>query len=117
MLIEVAKESQGYVPELSFGTHFFQDLVEANIKYLPLYPDREDNVFRNDFFFNDINYLSEIVSGFDDYKNIIKLIKVDDYRQGNSLSVFMDGEHNQAVAFLKKSSKLNNYDFKKSIYK
>ena len=26
-------------PELSFGTHFFQDLVEAEIRYIPLYPD------------------------------------------------------------------------------
>ena len=28
-----------YLPDLSFGTHFFQDLVEAEIRYLPLYPD------------------------------------------------------------------------------
>lgn len=35
MLIEVAKKKQSYVPEVSFGTHFFQDLVESNIAYLP----------------------------------------------------------------------------------
>src|SRR5690606_9145834 len=38
-LIEIARQRSSYVPELSFGTHFFQDLVEANIRYLPLYPD------------------------------------------------------------------------------
>ena len=27
------------MPDLSFGTHFFQDLVESSIRYLPLYPD------------------------------------------------------------------------------
>ena len=39
MLIEVARQRGNYLPELSFGTHFFQDLVEASIRYLPLYPD------------------------------------------------------------------------------
>ena len=39
VLIEIARQKGGYVPDLSFGTHFFQDLVESNIRYLPLYPD------------------------------------------------------------------------------
>ena len=30
MLIEIAQKQKDYVPELSFGTHFFQDLVEAS---------------------------------------------------------------------------------------
>jgi hypothetical protein len=39
MLIEIARRQKDYLPEPSFGTHFFQDLVEASIRYLPLYPD------------------------------------------------------------------------------
>ncbi len=39
VLIEIARKKGNYVPDLSFGTHFFQDLVEAAIRYLPLYPD------------------------------------------------------------------------------
>ena len=38
------KKNGNYVPDLSFGTHFFQDLVEAQIRYLPLYPDEDENV-------------------------------------------------------------------------
>ena len=34
------------MPELSFGTHFFQDLVESAIRYLPLFPG-EDGVVLN----------------------------------------------------------------------
>jgi len=33
ILIEVARQKGNYLPELSFGTHFFQDLVEASIRY------------------------------------------------------------------------------------
>ena len=36
MLIEVARPVGGFVPEVSFGSHFFQDLVESRIRYLAL---------------------------------------------------------------------------------
>ena len=39
MLVEIARQKGDYLPDLSFGTHFFQDLVESRIRYLPLYPD------------------------------------------------------------------------------
>ena len=29
VLVELAREEAGHVPEVSYGTHFFQDLVEA----------------------------------------------------------------------------------------
>jgi pyruvate, water dikinase len=38
MLVEIALERGGYRPEVSYGTHFFQDLVEADIIPLPLFP-------------------------------------------------------------------------------
>jgi hypothetical protein len=34
MWIEIARKHNGYLPEPSFGTHFFQDTVEASIQYL-----------------------------------------------------------------------------------
>ena len=48
MLIEVARQKGNYLPDLSFGTHFFQDLVEASIRYLPLYPDDPEIAFQED---------------------------------------------------------------------
>ncbi|MFH1790395.1 MAG: hypothetical protein ABH885_00195, partial [Candidatus Omnitrophota bacterium] len=38
------------MPELSFGTHFFQDLVETNIFYVALFPDKEGVVFNRRWF-------------------------------------------------------------------
>ncbi|WP_019626909.1 PEP/pyruvate-binding domain-containing protein [Thioalkalivibrio sp. ALJT] len=38
MLVEVADLEAGMVPDLSFGSHFFQDLVEARIAYAALFP-------------------------------------------------------------------------------
>ncbi len=39
LLVEVAFAKEGYTPEVSYGTHFFQDLVEADIEIVPLFPD------------------------------------------------------------------------------
>ena len=38
-VIEVSETEAGYVPELSYGSHFFQDLVEAGILYTAVFRD------------------------------------------------------------------------------
>lgn len=100
MLIEVSRERAGYLPELSFGTHFFQDLVEANIKYLPLYPDTKGIVFNQDFFYNSRNYLEKILPDDADFSKVIRVISVNDYLSGGELSIYMDGDISRAVAFI-----------------
>lgn len=42
ILVEVADPDAGIVPDLSFGSHFFQDLVEARIAYAALFPAEAD---------------------------------------------------------------------------
>ena len=34
MLIEIARKQKSYVPELSFGTHFFHNLTSLQIGYM-----------------------------------------------------------------------------------
>lgn len=40
VLVEVSGETAGMSPDLSFGTHFFHDLVETGIFYIAISPDR-----------------------------------------------------------------------------
>lgn len=40
VIAEVAELGEGMVPDLSFGSHFFQDLVESQIAYVALFPQR-----------------------------------------------------------------------------
>jgi hypothetical protein len=46
VICEVAEESSGFVPELSYGSHFFQDLVEMEIFYVAIFA-RHGNVLYN----------------------------------------------------------------------
>jgi len=100
LLVEVAKEKGGYIPELSFGTHFFQDLVESNIKYLPLYPDQKDTIFNEELLTKTENYLAEILPKYKDYEKVVKVVKTQSLLEDSTLSVIMDGEANEALAFL-----------------
>ncbi len=102
MLIEVAKSKQGYVPDLSFGTHFFQDLVEANIRYLPVYPDEPGVIFREDILSNSRNMLCKLVDQVDDFEKIIRVIKISNEFPGASMSVVMDGDSDSALAYLQR---------------
>lgn len=102
MLIEVAKSKQGYVPDLSFGTHFFQDLVEANIKYLPVYPDEPGVIFREDIISNSRNMLCKLVDKAEDFEKIIRVTRISREFPGASMSVLMDGDSDTALAYLKR---------------
>jgi predicted nucleotidyltransferase len=101
LLVEIAKEKGDYTPELSFGTHFFQDLVEADIKYLPLYPDHENNMFHEETLLSAENKISEFLTNNKSLHDVIHVIKIDEIVEDSSLSVIMDGEAGEALAFIK----------------
>ncbi|MDO9026923.1 MAG: PEP/pyruvate-binding domain-containing protein [bacterium] len=100
MLIEVAKKKKDYVPELSFGTHFFQDLVEAGIRYLPLYPDEKGAAFNQEFFDNSPNSLRKLLPQARNLEQVVKVIHVPKAADGATLTVYMDGDREQALAAL-----------------
>jgi hypothetical protein len=60
-LVEVSHEGTLVMPELSFGTHFFQDLVETGIFYIALFQHREGTVFNNAWFQQRDNQLATLL--------------------------------------------------------
>ena len=99
-LIEVAKEQRSYLPELSFGTHFFQDLVESGIFYLPLYPDQPGIMFKESFFNSTRNLLPELLPEYAHISDALRVFDIPDNYNGRTLSLHMNSELEQAVAFL-----------------
>ena len=100
ILVEIARQKGSYLPDVSFGTHFFNDLVESGINYLPLYPD-DPNVVWNEAFLNDsANCLAEIAPDFADMENVVRVIRVPDVADGRFLQVIMDAEADKALAYL-----------------
>jgi pyruvate, water dikinase len=98
MLVEVARKKGNYVPDLSFGTHFFQDLVEAAIRYLPLYPDDEGVFFNQNFLSTAPNILSTLLPEFSHLADTIRVIDVPASRPGKIIRVLLNAEKDQALA-------------------
>lgn len=99
-LIEIARKKSNYLPELSFGTHFFQDLVEANIRYLPLYPDDKDIIFNERFLTRSPNILVQLLPQYHDMEDVIRVIDVQEASDGNMLHINMNADLEEALGYL-----------------
>lgn len=100
-LIEIARKKGNYLPDLSFGTHFFQDLVEASIRYLPLYPDDDGIIFNEDFLKHSPNALPTLLPEYANLSHTIHVIDVPIVTDGQILSVLMNADQDKAMGFLK----------------
>ena len=99
VLAEIAIRDIGAAPEPSFGTHFFNDLVEANIVPLAIYPDSPGTVFREDFF----KRCPDVLSSLDPHSpavRIVRVIHVPACAEGQYLQVYQDSERQKGVGFL-----------------
>jgi pyruvate,water dikinase len=100
MLVEIARKVGNYVPDLSFGTHFFQDLVEARIRYLALYPDEEGAIFAQDFFSKTPNALAKLLPEYEYLSDVVRVIDVAEAAGGCEVQIVMDAESERALGFL-----------------
>jgi len=104
VLIEVAKKKGNYTPDLSFGTHFFQDLVEASIKYIPLYPDDESTEFNEQFLKYSPNILPDLLPEYAHLDNVVKVIDVKKKTNGRILRILLNSDLDEALAFVTTST-------------
>jgi hypothetical protein len=102
-LVELSGQNVGTSPEPSFGTHFFQDLMEARIYPLAVFLDDPDAIFERDFFYATPNRTGDWISLEESLLESLRLISVDDYRPGHHLSIVMDDDQSRAVGFVEKA--------------
>ncbi len=100
VLVEIARQKGSYVPDLSFGTHFFQDLVESSIRYIPLYPDDSAGVLNQRFLLRAPNLLAEMAPEYAHLESVVRVIDVPMSSHGRVLRVLMNADLDEAVGFL-----------------
>jgi hypothetical protein len=81
VLVEVAFPKGGYAPELSYGTHFFQDLVENRIFYVALFPGSEGAFFNWEFFDQADNSLIQLFPEYVKWEKVVKVIDLADLKR------------------------------------
>ena len=101
VLVEIAREEMGHIPEVSYGTHFFQDLVEAQIMYLPVYPSDSGTEFNYDFFKNSRNILTDILPDMASFGDVVHLIDVPLSANGLYAQIAADPHTRKAICFVR----------------
>lgn len=91
-LVEMAVAHRGITPEPSYGTHFFQDLVESRIYPLALYPD-DGRDWLNQAFLNQApNQLVALTPQDAALAGCVKVIHIPTARDGQVMELRMDGK-------------------------
>jgi len=99
-LIEIGLVRDNSRPELSHGTHFFQDLVETGIHALALWPDGDHGQINFDYFRQTASCLSDLSAADGHLEPYLRLIDVPAESSGQFLHLYMDGGNEKAGGFL-----------------
>ncbi|MCL2186749.1 MAG: PEP/pyruvate-binding domain-containing protein [Treponema sp.] len=76
-MCEVSYKQGNLIPELSFGSHFFQDIVEANIFYAAIFDGDTDVIFNPNHVLDKENLLEQMLPSEKSFDQVIHLTKVD----------------------------------------
>ena len=96
-ILEESYSQVGYVPELSFGSHMFQDLVEADIYYGAIFENEKRIAFNKDLIKDYPNKLVDIAPNLDD--DIYDMVKVIDFDE-DSLKFYHDMTNDESKCIL-----------------
>lgn len=84
VICEYSDGQTGYMPELSYGSHMFQDLVESNIFYIAILENEDTLIFNKEFWNGQKDMFPEICPEFVNLTDIVKVYEVD------SLALYAD---------------------------
>lgn len=95
---EVSEDRAGYMPELSYGSHMFQDLVEADIFYCAVWKDRRTISFRPELLDSLPDRFSELCPGFSELAHIFRVVETP------GMSLWMDSIDAKCVCGFEKNA-------------
>jgi pyruvate,water dikinase len=101
VLVEMAREEAGQAPEVSYGTHFFLDLVEAQIIYMPVFPNDPEAEFNREAFAGLPNVFKDLLPDAERFEEFIRVFDLPATTGGLYAHVVADPQSQRAVCFLK----------------
>jgi hypothetical protein len=100
VLIELADSAKNRAIEFSYGTHFFQDLVESGIHSLGLDLGGGNGRFHFDFFRQAPNILATLSPQDEPLAPYLRVIDLQEQTGGKRLTIVMDGAVDRAIGYL-----------------
>jgi hypothetical protein len=98
-LVEISDEKGASEP--SYGTHFFQDLVEAGIYPLALALQDPDDELNTALFQDAPNLLGQLLPDDAGWEDLVQVVDVQQASPGDRVDLVMNGEAGMAIAYLR----------------
>ena len=93
---EVSDNRAGYMPELSYGSHMFQDLVEAEIIYGAIFNNEKTLIYQPELFQSIPDLFSQIVPEYLELQNMIQV------REVENVYYWLDAVSNRGICGIEK---------------
>jgi len=100
ILCELGVMHEGLVPDVSLGTHFFNDLVEMDMIYLAIHPNQERHTYNSEFLETAPNRLLEVLPEAGEWEKAIRVIDSGSSRDGLKIFLTVDALQQKAMCYL-----------------
>ena len=100
VLCEIVAMRGDFVPDVSLGTHFLNELVEMNMLYLAVFPKQDDNFIDSQFFLKARNRLPDILPAAGRWKNTVRVIDASDLAGVSGVSLAANAPDQKFICYL-----------------
>ncbi len=100
VIAEISHQMGNMIPDLSFGTHFFHDLIETGIFYMAIYPESAGVVFKTDWLQALPNELEGMLPAARHLRDVVKIADTSGY----GLMLASDISAQQVICYLSNPS-------------
>ncbi len=101
IICEIVAMRGDFIPDVSLGTHFFSDLIEYDILYMALYPDRQEEVLNAQFLKSLNNRLTSILPQEGKWAETVWVLDQEDLPGRQALHLYADVRKQKVICYLK----------------
>jgi pyruvate,water dikinase len=102
VICEIAAMHEGLVPDVSLGTHFFNDLVELNMLYFAVSPDKKGHALNQEVLLTLPNRLTTLLPEAAAMESALRVVDGADLPGGLRLNLHADTVKQKVICYLGK---------------
>ncbi|MGD0744951.1 MAG: PEP/pyruvate-binding domain-containing protein [Verrucomicrobiota bacterium] len=99
VICELTLMHKGLVPDVSLGTHFFNDLVEMDMLYLAVSPGREGHALNEEFIRQRPNQLTQLLPSAGALAQTLWVVDSDTTTDGGALFLNVDSMKQRSICY------------------
>jgi pyruvate, water dikinase len=100
ILCEIVAMRDDFVPDVSLGTHFLNELVEMDMLYLALFPTRPEDFLRKEFLEGPPNRLAELMPDAAEWAHVVRVIDPASAISARNLMLYANTLKQRVVCYL-----------------